>query len=342
MLQNRAGDLVRAAEVMTSDLVDRFIDYTSDQGKKGTLRDQFQLWQAIRRERFDAAVYLIISERSKVRVWRDRLFFRSCGISSLFGFHSFSTEILFPKDPDGRPAATDSEAVRKLKRLELDGIRWDPSADLKAPLMSFSAEERASVDGWLSERRRNLDSPLIAIAPGTKKPACAWPTENFIELGRRLLGAMDCELIVVGGASETAIGEQMVAAWGKGVNSAGAFSVHGSAMLLSACDLYIGVDTGTTHLAAAAGTPWFAIFHQRDNPGQWYPLGNGYVLLSEPVECAGCALFQCPIPGHPCMKGISVDSAWDSLKVFISNVFGESNASFSNVSNSETKELSRA
>jgi ADP-heptose:LPS heptosyltransferase len=258
---------------------------------------------------------LVISERKNSVVIRDRIFFRSCGIPQLLGFHSFSSDDLFPPDP---ALPTDSEALRKLKRLELDGLAWDEN-DLQTPLMTFSNGEAEKISKWLEMKRRKPNTPLIAIAPGTKKPACAWPLTRFAELGMRLIRETGGELVVVGGRPEKKLGDELISAWGEGINAAGTVSVRDAANLLSKCDLYVGVDTGTTHLAAAAGTPWFAIFHQRDNPGQWYPLGDlGFILTGEPVRCAGCRSIECPVAGHPCMKGISVDTAWESLKTFIS------------------------
>ena len=317
LFQNRPfTDLVQASEVVPDDLVDRSIDYFSGSFNRSGPIGFLRVWRRLRRERFEAAAYLVISERRNSAVIRDRIFFRSCGISKLLGFHSFSSEELFPTDP---ALPTESEAVRKLKRLERDGLVWDEN-DLQTPLMSFSDVEAGRICEWLRANRKKPNAPLIAIAPGTKKPACAWPTENFIELGSRLIRETAGELVVVGGKSEKELGDELTSAWGEGINAAGSSSVRDAANLLSKCDLYVGVDTGTTHLAAAAGTPWFAIFHQRDNPGQWHPLGDGVILTADPVACAGCRLVECPFPEHPCMKGISADKAWNALKPFTNKV----------------------
>ncbi|MBD3309520.1 hypothetical protein GF348_24285 [candidate division KSB3 bacterium] len=49
--------------------------------------------------------------------------------------------------------------------------------------------------------------------------------------------------------------------------------------------LYIGNDTGTTHLAAALGVPTIAIFG-RTNPEQWRPLGD-HVRVVQPFKRRG-------------------------------------------------------
>ena len=50
---------------------------------------------------------------------------------------------------------------------------------------------------------------------------------------------------------------------------------------LAAARLYIGNDSGITHLAAAVGCPAIAIFGAT-NPGVWAPLGNHVTLLHNP------------------------------------------------------------
>ena len=42
---------------------------------------------------------------------------------------------------------------------------------------------------------------------------------------------------------------------------------------MAAAELHIGVDTGTTHLAAAAGTPVVALYSHRAPIVQWAPMG---------------------------------------------------------------------
>lgn len=318
LLQNFLSDnLVKASEVIPGILVDRYLSYDSRPGKIGKIFGFYRLWRDLRRERFQAAVYLVISERPKRSVLRDKTFFRACGISRLIGFHAFSKEKLYPVDVIGRPARTDHEAVRKLERLQMDGIELRPEEDLRSPLMTFSVGELENTNRWLHDRRSKPASRLIAIAPGCKTQANAWPIGNFIELGRRLIAEENCELLVAGGTVEHEMGEKMIALWGEGINAAGEFSVRESGAVLSRCNFYIGLDTGTTHLAAAVGTPCFAIYGERNNPGHWFPLGNGHSVVFHPVKCAGCGFQDCPLPDHPCMTGVSVDSAWQNLKDFI-------------------------
>ncbi len=320
LLQNtQSGNVVKASEVIPANLIDRYLSYSNELSGSDKISGFYHLWRALRRERFQSAVYLVISERPARSVSRDKLFFRLCGIRDFTGFHAFSPAELYPVDSSGHPAMTENEALRKLDRLRRDGFEILPDEDMRLPFLTFSEDELEPIKIWLLQRRKNPDSRLIAIAPGCKTQANVWPLENFIEIGRRLIADENCEIIIIGGSSETELGDKMVEAWGTGINAAGKFSVSESAMLLSLCDRYVGLDTGTTHLAAAVGMPCFAVYGERNNPGHWFPLGTGNTVIFHQVSCAGCRLFECPLPGHPCMTGISVESAWRELQKFISS-----------------------
>lgn len=319
VLQNiQAAMPVRAEEVIPHELVDRYLTYTSDVRGLGKIRHLMELWRQLRRENFDAAVYAIISGRPKSSVERDISIFRRCGIKDLYGFHAFSPDELFPAGPSGRAAWVPYEAERRLERVERDGISTGPS-DLTTPFMSFSDEEIREARSWLASRRRKPEAKLIALAPGCKTTANQWPEVRFAELGQRLGADGNLEIVIVGGKVEQEIADRL----GFGINAAGEFSVRQSGALLSLCDAYIGLDTGTTHLASAVGTPCFSIYGERNNQGQWFPLGDGHVTLFHRVECAGCRHEVCPLADHPCIRGIEVDQVWPHLQEFLTTIGGK-------------------
>jgi len=306
----------RSASLATTDtviggsgLVDEFVSY--DVAKTRTPGAWLKLIRRLRPYGATVGVYLAPTERLARSVTRDRWFFRLCGARTLFGFHAFDSAELHPRGPDGRPASVPHEAIRKLERLARDGWIADASV-LDPPFFTWTPEEHAAADAWLAPRRRP-GARLVAVAPATTLPSKTWPFDRFVALGHRLLTA-GVDLVVVGGPSDAPQGEALVRVWGAGHVAAGALPLRASAALLNRCAFSVGVDSGSTHLAAAAGTRCVTIAADRDQPGQWSPLGHGHVIVRESVACGGCYATECPEPGHPCLSRITVDRVWQAMR----------------------------
>ncbi len=289
--------------------IQEFLPYPASGSWFGRRGAALKALLSLRAHRFNAVVYLAPSQRSPRSVRRDRFFFRMAGIPVLLGFHTFQKAQLYPEKRDGHPAEVPSEAWARLERLKWDGVEIEAEALLTPPFLRPRSEAIARVHPWLAEHRRHPDRPLVAIAPGAKQPVNLWPLDRFISLGRNLIRSKTAELVVVGGQAEQGAGEACIAAWNQGLNAAGRFSVGETLALLSECALLIGLDTGTTHLAAAAGVPCVAIYSDKDNPGRWHPLGANHTVIRKKVPCGGCRLIHdpCPISGHPCIESITVD-----------------------------------
>jgi len=294
-----------------SGLVDDAVTF-QQHGGRGTWKTQAEVWAKLRRIKPDVVAYLAPGERSSKQVARDRLFFRLCGVRTLLGFHACAPSIFRARDAAGHPASIPQEAVLRVERLERDGITKDRAADFAVPLLRVPVSDQEKAWQWLAERGGS-GQRLAAICPGANQPANFWPLDRFEEIGRRLPSLDGILPVVIGGPAEREMGNRLLAAWGRGINAAGEFSVMGSAALLSQCRFLVGLDTGTTHLAAAFGVPCVVVSGERNPPGQWQPLGEGHLVLRHPVPCAACGHRVCPLPNHPCMTGLTVEQVWDAI-----------------------------
>ena len=122
---------------------------------------------------------------------------------------------------------------------------------------------------------------------------------------RGLASDAEAEIVIVGGAKDSERAAQLLSA-SPALNACGVFSVQESAALLKACALAVCTDTGPMHLAAAVGVPLLVTFSRINKQlGRWLPFGQSSTILYREVACAGCFELHCPVPGHPCMEGIT-------------------------------------
>ena len=80
------------------------------------------------------------------------------------------------------------------------------------------------------------------------------------------------------------------------------------AQLLAACRLYVGNDSGISHLAAACGCPAVVLFGPSD-PLVWAPRGRAVTILAGSAPCAPCHPRAAADPAgcrQQCLAGITV------------------------------------
>lgn len=301
--EGKGAGYVSPREILpAAGLVDRYLTY-----RTGAATSPARLYWLLRRGRYEAAVYLPPSARASSQVRRDLRFFRLAGVTRIYGVDQ----------PDADCAATgtgmsESESDFLLRHLARQGIVLHPGADRG---LALTEEERAQAARWMEAAdippcRRPI---LVAVGPGSKMPSKRWSTERFQRAVGELIAQRDAWPIVFGGAEDASIARGLLAAWGRGSTAAGGLPVRVAAGVMAECRLYLGNDTGTMHLAAAAGVPCVGLFSARDRPGRWHPRGAGHRLLRKSIACEGCRLEVCP-RGNECLQMISVADAVAACK----------------------------
>jgi len=103
------------------------------------------------------------------------------------------------------------------------------------------------------------------IHPFSGSPKKNWPLDRYRDLARRLSARMPVEWCA--GPEEPLEGARRFD------------SLYELACWLAGAGLYVGNDSGITHLAAAVGTPVVALFGPSD-PGVWAPRGERVRVVS--------------------------------------------------------------
>lgn len=141
----------------------------------------------------------------------------------------------------------------------------------------------------------------------------SWPPERFAEVVRWLVGSVGATVVLTGSEADHELNELIARRSGvRCLNLAGKLSLVELAGLLRRLSVYLTVDSGPAHLAAALGTPLVALI----GPAiieQTTPLGQpGRVrVLYHRVKCAPC--YGTPLMkscrDNVCMKAINSDEA---------------------------------
>ncbi len=134
--------------------------------------------------------------------------------------------------------------------------------------------------------------PLLALAPGAHGFGKRWPADRYAELAKRLLGPDGIlaggKLVVLGASSERREATPAIEALppDRVIDLVGRTDPLLAAAWLARADLYVGNDSGLSHLAAAAGAPTLALF----GPGlparyrPWGPCATYLIAHDDPAR----------------------------------------------------------
>ncbi len=150
--------------------------------------------------------------------------------------------------------------------------------DDSAATVHPTAEDRAFATQFLA----TTDRAPVAIHPGSGSPRKNWPLTAWAELGHRILAAEPTRRIVlVGGEADRASLQTLHTTWVERVLVAQDLPLPHLAAVLEKCAVFLGHDSGISHLAAAVGTPCILLFGPTD-PAVWAPANPQVTILRAP------------------------------------------------------------
>ncbi len=159
-----------------------------------------------------------------------------------------------------------------------------------------------------------VGAPYVVVHPGADAPARSWPASHHAELVR-LLARHGRRVLVTGGPGERDLTAAVAGRWGEDLG--GRLDLAELATVLRGAQAVVVGNTGPAHLAAAVGTPVVSLFSPVVPAVRWAPHGVDRVVLGDQdARCANSRARICPVPGHPCLTGVTpadVIAALDQL-----------------------------
>ncbi len=193
------------------------------------------------------------------------------------GFDRLLTDVL--DDPAVRHDVEHNLEMLRFLGVEPDGDDQEVWTD---------EEDRAFAEETLRAAGVGPDETLIGIGPsGGHSALKQWPVDRFAQVGRQLQETHRARILVFGGPGEAALGEDLAGALGAtALNLVGRTTLRQMAALMSRCRVYVGNDSGPTHIAAALGVPVVAIFGS-SCPHRFGPGGRS-LLVWRDLDCGPC------------------------------------------------------
>lgn len=169
-----------------------------------------------------------------------------------------------------------------LATLKEMGLREREEGELgRHPLLRM--RNRALPKATNGREKPSDDRPFLCLHPGSGSEHKNWPKEDFLEVARGAFRSWRLPCTVLIGPAEEGQKTFWAEASGPALSPRAGLSILEVSRVLHSATLYVGNDSGITHLAAALGVPVVALFGPTD-PGRWAPLGSGVKILLQPIS----------------------------------------------------------
>ena len=299
------------AAVEHHDLLDAVLDTGSAALPVATLDGMRRFIDQLRKGKFDLAVSLVRSPLMSVAVLLS-------GIPNRAGLDSagrgFGYTVRAPIDPDQARHEGDIYLdVARALGIDTSGCHAN---------VPVAESDRGAVRRRLHERR--VDGSYIVVNPaGGRNPGMVmdvkrYPPEKLAALANRLAPALDARVVLLGALPDQPLIDAVLAHLDKpAAVFAGALTFGQIAALARDSALYLGNDTGLTHLAAAAGAKTAMILGPTD-PTRYAPFAPDAIALWQPTTVTpGGVAFGTPEDWDWSRDGISVDEAERQIRAFL-------------------------
>lgn len=156
--------------------------------------------------------------------------------------------------------------------------------------LHLGAEERAFAREFL--RELDPSRPLVAVHPGSGSERKNWPIDRWVELCQRRVTARKENFVIVCGEADEERVQYLLARWpGPAPLVARHLALPQLAAVLEASRLFVGHDSGVSHLAAAVQCPTLALFGPTD-PAMWAPVGAHVRVLERYGDMAAISVDE--------------------------------------------------
>lgn len=260
----------------------------------------------LRKKRFDAAFLL---HRSLTRA----LFVFLAGIPKRIGYDTKKRGYLLTHKVDWIEAMDVHRSDYYLNVIESFGVKVKDRTTILVP----KEEATKSVKAMLENNNVEETDRFIIVNCGGNWDLKRWPTENFVELIKKLIveyQQRDIKVIISGAPKDVVLVESIVEKLPlKPIVMSGKTTLLQLVSLMSLAELLISGDSGPLHLANSVNTDTIAVFGPT-RPEITGPRGQGKsVVLQKDIECNRQPCYKLDCDDNVCMKAVTVDDVFDAV-----------------------------
>ncbi len=161
--------------------------------------------------------------------------------------------------------------------------------------------------------------PYSVLVPSVRQAIRRWPTEKWVELGRRMLAESDISLVLAGASTDAPQNNDILCGLGdrkRVYDLTGGTTLRQLASIISRAECLVGTETSAVHIAAFCDVPNVCIM----GGGHWkrfYPYGDREknVAIGVPQDCFGCS-WNCSKKHADCVTSVPARAVFELIRRF--------------------------
>ncbi len=291
------------------------------------LRDVLNTLYKVRKLKIDATIDMEFFARASV------IIAYLTGADRRVGLHRFTSEVPYRGDlMTHRVQYNPYIHTAQSYYLLVEALKTDPSEIpmLKMPIDKVTPEaprfqpekdETGYVKQLLGYDSGNRTKYTVILNPNASDmlPLRKWPMENFVSLGKRLLGSRDDLILVITGApSERQYAIELCSKINSDrvISFAGRTTLRQLLTLYTVADVLVTNDSGPAHFASMTDIDAVVLFGP-ETPSLFGALGSRFHPVCSKLACSPCVnVFNhrfSPCNNNICMQSIDEDVVLDTI-----------------------------
>ena len=155
-----------------------------------------------------------------------------------------------------------------------------PRGPIPAARVYPQSEALAVVQRKLAACHIDVGRSTAVVRPGASSAAKRWPVERFATLARHLRDVFHVVPVINLGPGDEPIAAEVRSLCAPYAQVLSGLTLSELIALIAGARLFIGNDTGPTHIAAATGCP-LLVFFGASNATRWHPWATPHRLLQD-------------------------------------------------------------
>ncbi len=275
--------------------------------QRSTAKARWQTLRQIRRNRFECCINL---HGGTTSAWLTGM----SGARHRIGLHGYRNSFCYtvrtrlPPPPPGVRWHSARFQLEWLYRLGLEEGPAPPARLFPDPDLRSNLEVRLRDAGLPPSR------PVCVIQPSSRFHTKEWTDAGFAQISDTLQNEYGYATLLVGTEEEESKIRRVAGLCRTRPASIRGLSISELTWVLDQASLFMGNDSGPTHMAAALGVPVLVLFGSSDSD-LWRPWQAAHEIVQNPFECNPCPGYRCDVYGQPrCILSITPDQVKEALQ----------------------------